>query len=146
MRATPDSSSRSMRTRPSLTVSPPGSRGLVGPRASYGITSRCFHHGSGDLLMDFRLDDGQLELQQTVARFCADRCPLDAVGAREGAPTDRACWKEMAELGMFGLLVHDEDGGSGLGVVEGAILFEQLGSYLAPGPVLWTVLAAPLVE
>ncbi len=96
--------------------------------------------------MEFRLDSGQVELQQTVARFCADRFPLDAVAAREGAGTDRATWHQMAGLGMFGLLLPEDRGGSGLGVVEGALLFEQLGSHLAPGPVLWTVLAAPLVD
>ena len=96
--------------------------------------------------MEFRLDSGQVELQQTVARFCADRFPLDAVVEREGAATDRASWDEMAALGMFGLLLPEDAGGSGLGVVEGALLFEQLGSHLAPGPVLWTVLAAPLVD
>jgi alkylation response protein AidB-like acyl-CoA dehydrogenase len=96
--------------------------------------------------MEFRLDAGQVELQQTVARFCADRFPLDAVGAREGVPTDAATWSAMAELGMLGLLLPEAEGGSGLGAVEAALLFEQLGSHLAPGPVLWTVLAAPLVD
>jgi acyl-CoA synthetase (AMP-forming)/AMP-acid ligase II len=42
--------------------------------------------------MEFRLDSAQVELQQTVARFCADRFPLDAVVEREGAATDRASW------------------------------------------------------
>lgn len=95
--------------------------------------------------MEFRLDDGQVELQQTVARFCTDRFPLDAVLAREGSPTDRGLWSEMAALGILGLLLGEDAGGSGLGAVEGALVFEQLGSHLAPGPVLWTVLAAPLV-
>ena len=36
--------------------------------------------------MEFRLDEGQVELQETVARFCAARFPLDGVVAREGAP------------------------------------------------------------
>jgi hypothetical protein len=51
----------------------------------------------------------------------------------------------MAALGVFGLL-DDGPHGSGLGVLEGALLFEQLGSHLAPGPILWTVLAAPVVD
>lgn len=96
--------------------------------------------------MEFSLDEGQVELQQTVARFCTDRFPLAGVLAREGAPVDRSTWAEMAELGIFGLLLPEADGGSGLGVVEGALVFEQLGSHLAPGPVLWTVLAAPLLD
>jgi alkylation response protein AidB-like acyl-CoA dehydrogenase len=95
--------------------------------------------------MEFRLDDAQIELQQTVARFCADRYPLDDVAGREGAPVDRSVWAEMADLGVLGLLLPEGSGGVGLGVVEAALVFEQLGSHLAPGPVLWTLLAAPLV-
>jgi alkylation response protein AidB-like acyl-CoA dehydrogenase len=96
--------------------------------------------------MEFSLDEGQVELQQTIARFCADRFPLDAVVAREGQPTDRAQWAAMADLGLLGLLLVEDAGGSGLGPVEGALVFEQLGSHLAPGPLLWTVLAAGLVD
>jgi alkylation response protein AidB-like acyl-CoA dehydrogenase len=96
--------------------------------------------------MEFRLDEEQVELQLTVARLCADRFPLDAVVAREGEPVDRATWTAMADLGLLGILLTEADGGSGLGVVEAAIAFEQLGSHLAPGPVLWTVLAAPFVD
>src|SRR5262245_26535110 len=96
--------------------------------------------------MDFRLDDGQIELQQTVERFCADRFSLDTVGAGEGVWTDPAIWAAMAELGVFGLLVSEHAGGSGLGPVEASIVCEQLGSHLAPGPLLWTLLAASSVE
>jgi alkylation response protein AidB-like acyl-CoA dehydrogenase len=100
--------------------------------------------------VEFRLDEGQVELQQTVARFCADRFPLDSVGAREGAPVDRAAWRDMAALGMFSLLLPEDAGAldesSGLGAVEATLVFEQLGSHLVPGPVRWTVLAAGLVE
>ncbi len=39
--------------------------------------------------MEFRLDAGQVELQQTVDRFFADRFPLDGLAEREGAPVDR---------------------------------------------------------
>src|SRR5262245_42445887 len=94
--------------------------------------------------MEFRLDEGQQELQQTVARFCADRFPLDAVVAREGRPIDRPIWGEMADLGIFGILLPADQGG--LGAVEAVLVFEQLGSYLVPGPLLWTVLAARLID
>jgi alkylation response protein AidB-like acyl-CoA dehydrogenase len=96
--------------------------------------------------MEFRLDDGQVELQQTVARFCTDRFPLDAVGRREGAPVDRSAWARLADLGVLGLMISEGSGGAGLGAVEAAIVFEQLGSHLVPGPVLWTMLAAPLIS
>ena len=96
--------------------------------------------------MEFRLGETQLDLQQTVARFFEDRVPLDAVAAREGAPVDRTLWREMADLGLQGLLLDEASGGSGLGVVDAAIVFEQVGSHLVPGPLLWSVLAARLVD
>ena len=96
--------------------------------------------------MEFGLDPGQVELQQTVERFFADRFPLAGVGDREGAPVDRGTWAALAAMGLFGLVTAEDAGGSGLGVLEAALAFEQVGSYLVPGPLLWTVLAAPLVD
>jgi alkylation response protein AidB-like acyl-CoA dehydrogenase len=96
--------------------------------------------------MEFTLDAGQLELQQTVDRFASERFPFDTIAERELASIDRVAWSALADLGLFGLLVPEADGGSGLGPVEAAIVFEQLGSHLVPGPTLWTVLAAGLVD
>ena len=92
--------------------------------------------------MDFRLDDDQVALQRTVERLVEARFPLDGIAGREGAPVDRGAWAELADLGLFGLLRAD----SGLGLVEAALAFEVLGSHLVPGPMLWTAVAAPLVE
>ena len=95
--------------------------------------------------MDFRLDEEQLELQDTVRRFCTDRFPAERIAQREGQPTDRASWRELAELGVFGLLLP-EPGGPGLGVIEAALVFEQLAAHLVSGPVLWSALGARYVE
>jgi 2-(1,2-epoxy-1,2-dihydrophenyl)acetyl-CoA isomerase len=95
--------------------------------------------------MDFRLDEEQLGLQETVARFCAARFPLEQLSQRDGR-VDESTWHELAELGVFGLLVPGSDGRRGLGVVEAAIVFEQLGAHLVSGPVLWSTLAAPYVD
>jgi alkylation response protein AidB-like acyl-CoA dehydrogenase len=96
--------------------------------------------------MDFRLDDEQQGLQATVRRFCAARFAPERIAERDGQPLDRAAWREMAELGVFGLLAPEDGGGLGLGVVEGAIVFEQLGAHLVSGPALWSTLAAPWLE
>lgn len=96
--------------------------------------------------MEFRLDEGQVELQSTARRFCATRFPLDRAGEREGSPVDRVVWKELGDLGVLGVLAPERAGGSGLGAVEAAVALEQLAAHLAPVPVLWSVLAAPLVE
>lgn len=96
--------------------------------------------------MDFRLDEQQLELQDTVRRFCAARFGVEDLARRDGQMIDRGTWREMAELGVFAVLVPAADGGLGLGVVEAAIVFEQLGGHLVSGPVLWTTLAASCVD
>jgi alkylation response protein AidB-like acyl-CoA dehydrogenase len=43
-------------------------------------------------------------------------------------------WKQLAELDLIGLLLPTEYGGSGMGALEGAILYEELGRCLAPTP------------
>jgi alkylation response protein AidB-like acyl-CoA dehydrogenase len=96
--------------------------------------------------MDFRLDDQQLELQDTVRRFCAERFPTERIAQREAMAVDRSAWREMADLGVFGLLVPARDGGLGLGALEAAIAFEQLGAHLVSGPTLWSALAARYVD
>ena len=52
--------------------------------------------------MEFRLDAGQVELQQTVDRFFADRFPLDGIAEREGAPVDRARLERAGRHGRAG--------------------------------------------
>jgi alkylation response protein AidB-like acyl-CoA dehydrogenase len=48
-------------------------------------------------------------------------------------------WGELAELGWTGVSVAEEDGGAGLGFVEEAVLFEELGRALYKGPYLSTI-------
>jgi alkylation response protein AidB-like acyl-CoA dehydrogenase len=55
-------------------------------------------------------------------------------------------WKEVAELGWTGVSVAEELGGAGLGFLEEAVVFEELGRALAPGPYFATVaLALPVL-
>lgn len=94
--------------------------------------------------MDFRLDDGQVALQEAVAGFCASRLPLETVGEREAVPRGDGLWGELAELGVFSLLVPESDGGLGLGMVDAVLVFEQLGRHLVAGPLVWSALAPTL--
>src|SRR5579862_7244909 len=43
-------------------------------------------------------------------------------------------WKQLAELDLVGLLLPPEYGGSGMGALEGVVLYEELGRALAPTP------------
>jgi len=54
-------------------------------------------------------------------------------------------WKQIAELGWLGLHVAEEYGGSGYGLPELAVLADELGYYLTPGPVIPTIVASALL-
>ncbi len=84
--------------------------------------------------MDFAFTDEQQELKRQARAWLGDRYPLD----RDWEAPDQA-WAELAELGWLGVSVAEEEGGAGLGFLEEAILLEELGYALYPGPYLATV-------
>jgi alkylation response protein AidB-like acyl-CoA dehydrogenase len=66
----------------------------------------------------------------------------DLLGADEGLP---GIWKEQASLGWLGLHLPEEYGGEGAGLPELAVVLEELGRVVAPGPFLPTVLASAVL-
>ena len=66
--------------------------------------------------MDFGLSEDQLLLEKTVRGFLADQVPIQKVRELrdKDCPNDRAIWQSLAELGIAGVLVPEEQGGSGL--------------------------------
>jgi alkylation response protein AidB-like acyl-CoA dehydrogenase len=84
----------------------------------------------------FDLTDEQQAIRETAKSFLASRFKSERI--REIAASedglDAAGWQEMAELGWAGLALPEEWGGQGLGIVELAVLFEELGYALAPSP------------
>jgi len=96
--------------------------------------------------MDFSFTDEQQELRNQARSFLAERFPAERVielaDSDEG--WDSASWNELAELGWLGVSIPEEQGGAGLGFVEEAVLFEELGRALYPGPYFATIgLALP---
>jgi alkylation response protein AidB-like acyl-CoA dehydrogenase len=85
--------------------------------------------------MDFAFTDEQLELKRQARAWLSERYPLDRDW--DGVQDDR--WSELAELGWLGVSVAEKDGGVGLTFVEEAILLEELGYALYPGPYLATI-------
>src|SRR5690349_15434598 len=89
--------------------------------------------------MQFRFDEDQLAMRDTVRAMCANHFDLARVGEREGEPATAVAWAALADLGVLGMLAGD----SGVGLVDAALVFEELGAHLASGPVLWSALLAP---
>jgi alkylation response protein AidB-like acyl-CoA dehydrogenase len=88
--------------------------------------------------MYFDLTDEQQAIKSTARGFLAARYKSERI--RELAASedgfDSAGWAEMAELGWPGLALPEEWGGQGLGIVDLAVLFEEMGYALAPSPLL----------
>lgn len=93
--------------------------------------------------MYFDLTDEQQAIKSTAHDFLASRfksARLREIAASEDG-TDDAGWREMAELGWTGLAVPEEWGGQGLGIVDLAVVFEEMGYALAPSPLLSSTIA-----
>ncbi len=89
----------------------------------------------------------QQDLRSAVRQFCADRFDEATVRRLMESDTghDAALWARLGgELGVLGLAVPEERGGAGGGIVDQAVVAEEFGAALVPGPVLGTVgLAVP---
>jgi acyl-CoA dehydrogenase len=89
--------------------------------------------------------DEQVALRDTVRRALAAEAPV-AEHARPlaagGTWTPDRAWARLAGLGALDLLVPDAGGGSGLTMVEAAIVAEEVGRALYAGPWLATAVAA----
>jgi alkylation response protein AidB-like acyl-CoA dehydrogenase len=96
--------------------------------------------------MDFRLTEDQEALQSGIRSWCDGQLPLETLAeiAKNGG-FDAKLWSGLAEMGAFALRLPESDGGVGLGMAEAVLVFGELGRALAPGPVVWTHLAADLV-
>jgi alkylation response protein AidB-like acyl-CoA dehydrogenase len=93
--------------------------------------------------VDFELSDDETALAEGVRRLCAGRFPIEDLRKAEGSSEvlDRSAWAALAEAGVFALRAGGEDG-LGLGLAEAAVVFEELGRALVPGPLVATHLAA----
>jgi alkylation response protein AidB-like acyl-CoA dehydrogenase len=93
--------------------------------------------------MYFDLTDEQQAIKSTAHDFLAARYKSERI--RELAESEhgfeQSDWGEMAELGWPGLALPEEWGGQGLGIVDLAVLFEEMGYALAPSPLLSNTVA-----
>lgn len=97
--------------------------------------------------MDVSLNDDQLMLADMTRRFLEDRSPIGALRklADAGQSLDRQAWREGAEQGWVALFVPEEHGGfaeSANGVIDAAIVAEELGRVVYSGPFLSSCVVA----
>src|SRR5438045_9404311 len=91
--------------------------------------------------MDFDLNETQKLFKSSARELFAQECPPEAVRAviENGEPYSEKLWQQLAEQGWTGLIFDEADGGMGLGYVEMAVEFEEMGRALVPGDVISAV-------
>jgi alkylation response protein AidB-like acyl-CoA dehydrogenase len=95
--------------------------------------------------VNFAFSEEQEELRRSVRRFLEDKSPESEVRrlmeTTEGY--DPAVWDQMAQqLGLQGLAIPEEYGGSGYGYVELVVVLEEMGRALLCAPYFSTVALA----
>ncbi len=92
--------------------------------------------------MDIGFSEEQEMLRAAARKFLDDECPTTFV--RRQMETAAACtpefWAQLAEQGWLGINFAEEDGGSGLGLLDLVVLLEEMGRAVMPGPFFATVL------
>jgi alkylation response protein AidB-like acyl-CoA dehydrogenase len=94
--------------------------------------------------MDFSFSPEQDQLRAQARSFLEKRYPaarLAEIATSEDG-WDRASWPELARLGWTGASILEAQGGAGLGFIEEAIVFEELGRALYAGPYFSTIALA----
>jgi alkylation response protein AidB-like acyl-CoA dehydrogenase len=97
--------------------------------------------------VNFDYSDDQQAIKSTAHDFLAARFkPEKLRELAEAGKYDDAIWKEICDLGWPGIFIPEELGGQDLGVLELAIVSEELGFALAPVPFLSNAAAGLAVQ
>ncbi len=97
--------------------------------------------------MNVSFSQEQELLRSSAREVLARECPMSVVRERLDGPADRpdALWKTLAGLGWPGLSLPTQHGGAGLGPIELAVLLEEMGRVLLPGPFLSSVVGSSTI-
>ena len=93
--------------------------------------------------MDLHLTSEQTLLRDSAAKFTRQAGPKVARGFRDRNPSFApARLREAGELGWLGLLVPETAGGHGLGLIEMALVLQQVGRDLVCEPIGLAMISA----
>jgi alkylation response protein AidB-like acyl-CoA dehydrogenase len=86
--------------------------------------------------MDLEFTPEQELLRETVAGVCARHASLTVVRELEDDPIGypERFWEQLGELGLLGLTLPEEHGGSGMSMLDAMVVYHELGRALAPSP------------
>jgi len=96
--------------------------------------------------MDFDFSDEQEQLRDAVRKWVDKGYTFERRRAIvKAGGFDRAAYGELAELGLAGLYVSDDQGGMGMGPVEGMVVMEELGRGIVLEPLGQTLIASGIL-
>ena len=96
--------------------------------------------------MDFDFSDDQQQLRDAVARWVEKGYTFERRQAIETAGGfSREAWDELAELGLGGLYIPEDEGGLGMGPVEGMVVMEELGRGIVLEPLAQSLIAGAVL-
>ncbi|MGI9601790.1 MAG: acyl-CoA dehydrogenase family protein [Acidimicrobiales bacterium] len=86
--------------------------------------------------MDLDFSPEQDMLRDAVAGICADKASLESVREleKDEAGFSPEFWSAIAELGLVGLIIPEEHGGTGMSMVDAVVVYEEFGRAIAPSP------------
>ena len=99
--------------------------------------------------MDFTLSEEQTLIRDSFRRALQHLVDLDNIreSARTEEKTNEALWKALTELGLPGVLIAEDYGGMGLGLLDAILISEELGRAGASVPFAGsTVLASMIIS
>ncbi|HZT67832.1 MAG TPA: acyl-CoA dehydrogenase family protein [Acidimicrobiales bacterium] len=90
--------------------------------------------------MELEFTADQEELRESVRAVLARECPITLVRevVEKGVSTD-GLWRQLGQLDWPALTVPQDHGGMGFGMVELAVLMEETGGAVTPGPLFPTL-------
>jgi alkylation response protein AidB-like acyl-CoA dehydrogenase len=96
--------------------------------------------------VDFEFSADQEMLRDSVRRLLTDKAPIASLREQydnDGEALGRdAVWNGLRDMGVVGLLVPEAFGGAGMGMVDAAVVLEELGRALCPAPFTSTAIGA----
>jgi alkylation response protein AidB-like acyl-CoA dehydrogenase len=97
--------------------------------------------------MDFDFTDDQEQLRDAVRKFVDKGYSFDRRrAAAKAGGFDRAAFAELAELGLTGLYIPEDNGGLGMGPVEGLVVMEELGRGIVLEPLAQSLIAGAVIS
>jgi alkylation response protein AidB-like acyl-CoA dehydrogenase len=96
--------------------------------------------------MDFDFSDDQEQLRDAVRKWVGRAYNFERrrAIAKEGGFSGEA-WGELAELGLTGLYIPEDEGGLGMGPIEGMVVMEELGRGIVLEPLAQSLIAGGIL-